>query len=1016
MPDGLDGLFHAWSAAFDAVAKEVLDGRPAFEEALAKADCEDDHERALADLSRVRSRGEHAIAVLGELMHGVEELRAEWRAARRYEREVLRRRADVLAQKVTADPRAGAQEWLAEVFDALDTLAWDAAELLADGLPWPDELSSGAQRIAAGLEDWRDGDHAAGLALMQLLGEARIDGWQGVLSAELRSRAHRLAAWLALRRLKRVDLAGEHLGRAIRLWPYAGRMHAERAAYYLSIGELDQAATDAQRAVELATDDAAGYLELGIWAELSGDFEDADQFYCKALDLLPKFDVALLGTRVAIIDPPGRLLIRATEVLLDAHRPRDAVRIADQALQADMRGPELHPQAEAHRLRSVALEQLADRSRAAAAAVDAGKLDVWNGDVELAIEQFRRAEELDPDLQDVGWLLADVRLSTSLPLGTALPDQGAVALAQETWERWAQKVGPPRGDTSWAYLTRAMIADLGTQAPGADRFAGMWEALLYVEKAIVHDDVDAQRWGYAAQYLRYVYLDELAFEAAERGYKLGAGDRQVLAEQLAQLQERGRFEEAEEVADELVTMFGNDPWVSAARAWLAIHGERETRYADALGLLELPLAEGNDPSWYYEMRALCHVGLGDLDAAREDLRALLRNTPPIGGTTKCRLAAAAVVLADPEQAARWSEEAARDPTARATTCLAANALAAFARDDLDTAGEVLAQAAERATSAVALRDMVETMLLQLPLLDGDVEAAAAREGSLRAFADGPAAARERWLAHNPPDPDHQLEAALAAYADEALPRVTRTALLAVSARRHVQAGRYDEAAARYDELVGSSFEPEATLGLTRALRGLAEEQAAVGDVDHVCRLMDRMTALGDATAAEAATAVASALERSGRYAEASEQLETAIAAATDERERSKLHQRAGGLALVQEDLDQATSHFRAALEIARSYEGHGRTGQLQIRMALISVLRHDLAQAVTHLSAAARAWKDGGALDPTAALIGELHGLQRSRGGSLEGAARQALTLVEAAVAADGDPGSQVAPLQRELG
>jgi hypothetical protein len=139
--------------------------------------------------------------------------------------------------------------------------------------------------------------------------------------------------------------------------------------------------------------------------------------------------------------------------------------------------------------------------------------------------------------------------------------------------------------------------------------------------------------------------------------------------------------------------------------------------------------------------------------------------------------------------------------------------------------------------------------------------------------------------------------------------------------------------------------------------------------------------------------------------------------ASDERERAKLHQRAGGLALAHDDLDRAVSHFRAALETARAYEAHGRIGQLHIRMALISVVRDDRSEAGAHLVAAARAWKDGGALDPTAALIAELHGLQHSRGGLLEAAAREAVTLVETAANGTGqDLGAALTPLQRELG
>ena len=1017
---GLETYCAMWRSAFDRIAEEAGTSTSLFEEQLQDADSEDAYTSALEELSRVRNRGEQSIAALAKLIKPVKALHAEWRAARRYDEEVVVHLVAALAAKVAVpEPEAGAQEWLSQVFDALEAHEWGAVELLAgDGLAWPDGLDAGAQHMRGAFARWRAEDNAAALELMELLGEARLEGWADVLSPALRGRAHWLAAWVALRRLKDEELAEEHLGRAIELWPYAGRMHAERAAYYLSIGDLDMAATDAQRSVELAKDDAAGYQELGIWAELSGDFDDADAFYRKALGLLPTFGVTRLGTRVSLIDPPGRLLTRAAEVLLERRRPREALNIADQALQADLRGPELHPQAAAQMVRSLALERMQDHSaeEAAAAALEAGKLHAWNGDAKTAIERFERAEALDDTLQEVGWLLADARLSTSLPLGATSTDQTAVGQALETWERWAKRVGQPQADTSWAYLTRAMIADLGTQKEEADRLAGVWEALLYVEKAIVHDEMDAQRWGYAAQYLRYVHLDELAFEAADRGYKLGSGDRQVLAERLAQLTYRGRLEEADQVAEELVTMFGNDPWVSAARAWLAIHSDRETRYSDGLGLLELPLAGGNDPSWYYEMRAHCHLRLHKVDAAREDFHALLENALPIDGTTKCRLQVAAVAVADAEQAAHWSKEAAMDPTSRAISRLTADAFAAFSREDLDAATEKLSRATELAKSVIELRDIVDVMRLWLALLTDDSEVAVAHERALQAVAAGPVIERLRSLEADTVGPDQELEEAFAACADHATaPPLIRVALLAVRARRAAQAGRLGEAAASYQELLSSCFEPEATLGLTRALRGLAEQQVDIGDVEQVRRLTERMTALGHVSPADVVTAVAAALERSDRRSEAREQLETAIAIATDDREQAKLHQRAGGLALADDDLDAASLHFQAALETADKYGAHGRVGQVQIRMALIGVLRHDLVAAREHLLAAARAWKDGGALDPTAALLGELHGLQRLRGGRWEAAAREALALVETAVASEA-AGRENEPLRRELG
>ena len=1010
-------LIAAWSSALDRVGEQVVEGWPELDDALTNATSEDVHVRTLAQLESVRARGAQAIDTLADLIHKVEGLLAEWHAARRYDNVAVKRLAAELNAKLAADDPTAAQDWLSEVFDALDAWEWEALELLT-AVQWPPDLADGGRFISGALKRWGEQDHSAGLALMERLGRAKLDGWQGVLDPELRSRAYRLAAWVALRRLKQPSLAEQHLSTALALWPHAGRMHAERAAYYLSTGDLDRAATDAQRSVELAREDAAGYIELGIWAELSGDFDDADQFYRKALVLLPTVDVARLGTRVALMDPPGRLLTRAAEVMLAASRPKDALRLAEQALHADQRGPELHPQAAAHRARSLALERIKGRSasEAGTAAVEAGRLYAWNGDVAMAIECFERAEALDDAIGDVGWLLADARLTTSLPLGARKTDQKVVAQALETWERWTAKVGPPRGATSWAYLTRAMIADLGTQQLEANRLAGIWEALLYVEKAMLHDEVDAPRWGYLAQYLRYVHLDDLALEAADRGYQLGSGDRQVLAEQLAQLAYRGRFEEADHVADQLVTMFGNDPWVSAARAWLSIHSKHETRFADGLGLLELPLEGGNDPSWYYEMRALCHAGLDQLDAAREAFRGMLRDALPVDGTTKSRLEVAATALGDGQQAAHWSSEAAKDPTSRPVTRLTADAFAAFAREEPEVAAALLSQAAESARSIVELSDICDTTRLLLRLLPGDDDTTREYERAVAAVADGPVRAREQPLTAMKPCAGDELDEALAtATGDDAALPIMRVALLAIKARRQAQDGRLSEAATTYQKLVASSFEPEATLGLANTLRRLASEQAAAGDVERVQQLTKRMRELGHVSRADVATTVASAMERSGSRSQAREQLVSAIATAANDRDRAKLHQRAGTLALADDDIEDALAHFQAALEAARDIQAHGRAGQVHIRLALIDIRRDDLVDACEHLVAAARAWKDGGALDPTAAIVGELHGLERLSGGRWEDAAEAALELLEKAIAKTGAP-KELEPLRRELG
>lgn len=1020
----LAALIGTWRESFDRVEADAIEARDLVDQALTGAESSDPYDNARTALDECRHRGGQALLFIDALVERISSLRADWEAATRYEKETLAARLDDLRRHIEREPASGAREWLADLFDALDAREMDAVKHLSSiEADWPNTLRAGAERVRGKLSLWAAEGHAAGLALMNEIADGDLYGWQDVLNPELKSRAHRLAAWVALRRLKDPRRAERHLTRAIEIYPYQGRMHAERAAYYLFEGQLERAVTDAQRAIELASDDAAGFIELGIWAELSGEYNAADGLYRQALELLPMFEVSRLHTRASLMDPPGRLLVAAAEVLLDAKRADEAVALAERALLTDLRGNEPHPQALAHRVRSQALATLEGDERrieAARAAVEAGKLFVWNGQLEVAIDQFERALALDGDTgdSDIGWLLADAILATSMPLGSRQPDYAKLARARDHWERWCTKVKAPRGDSSWAYLTRAVIADLSTQHPEADRLTGVWEALLYVEKALVHDDVDAQRWGFAAQYLRYVKLQELAFEAAERGYKLGSGDRQVLAERLPLLASHGRIAEAEQVAERLVTMYGNDPWVSAARAWLAVHSDREGRFEEAASLLELPLAEGNDPSWYYDMQALCNIELGDIPAARADYRELLRTAPPIDGTTKCRLAIAAVAVREGHHASQWLEQARRDPTSRPVTCLGAEAFAAMAKRDYEKARDALTRATDQAASRVELEDLVWEAGARIALLDGDPSAAAQVVADV---AEGTVRKRTRWLEDNRPTPDSELAAALEQHADaeSAVPGLIEVALQAVRGRRALQRGRIAEAIESYERILGSAFEPETTIALVQALRVHSDQSALRGDVDEVRRTQDRLSAIGEVTVTESALAVAAALESRGDYAAARDALEECLDMVTGE-DRDELHQRAGRLALMLYDDVAAENHFRTALDGATARGDADRIGQLEIRLALVALRRDELPNVPMHLIAAVRAWRDAGALEPATAIREELRGLMEAADDSnWSELAAAALEMVELTISGDReattDRPAELDALEREL-
>jgi tetratricopeptide (TPR) repeat protein len=811
-----------WRASFTEIAEDAQRMRQLLGEALAPAGSAQEFNGERDAFAELVAAGERAVSQIRSVIDHVDHLRDEWSAAHRYTAEALEALTDQLDAKLAEEGPGGAQAWLGELLDAADARDEEAAATIATGdLAWPEALRAGAARLGEAFQGWREDGPLPALEPIEEVAEATLEGWKEVLTPRLRSRAHRFAAWTVLRRRGDTARAADHMDAAVELYPYAGRMHAERAAFRLSLGDFERAVSDAQHAIEVTPYEPWGDLVLGIWAELTGKFSIADDLYRRGFKRMPTPDVARMNDRSALIDPPGRLLKMAAAVLLERARPEQALELAKEALLTGVRGLEAHPEADVYVIRRKALEQLPDhpRSEAAEAAVQAGRLCLWNGDVDCAIDELDHATKLGGP-PEAGWLRADALLTKSFPLGATTPDQELVAQAHSIWERTAEKGGLPHGPSSWAYVTRAIVADLESQLPDTDRRRpGLFEALLYMEKALVHNHTDAQRWGYVAQFLRYLGLEQLAFEAAEAGYSLSAADRQVLAERLPLLANRRAFDEAEFVAEQLVAMYGEDPWVSAVRAWLALHYRHDAERT--LALLQLPIAEGNDKAWYFELQALAHLLTGRLEAARNAYASVLQSEA-IDGNTKCRFARASVALSKPGDARVWLAKAENDSTTPQASYIMTAAIQAVAEGDLEVAVRRLDEAIRLAASVVEVDDVVFETTLAMRVVEADGEEAVVdRERKLLEATNEIVAERKAELERDPLTADAELERALARLTEGQLD-VPAVALFALAARRDAAAGRHEAAWRRYEQLHGTEFEPEATIAFERELQLVPE--------------------------------------------------------------------------------------------------------------------------------------------------------------------------------------------------
>src|SRR5919198_5154454 len=352
-----------WRAAFEEIEHDAAELREVLDQQLAAAASTDAHDRAGSVLREVAGKGRRALSEIQSLVAYVGALRDEW----------------------AAEHRAGEET--------------AAAAIATAPLPWPDQLRPGAERLGGAFAHWRDGGRAPKLEPVEELASRRLEGWEEVPTAYLGARAHRFAAWTALRTRGDAETAGRHIEDAVRLYPYAGRMHAERAAFHLFVGDFERATTDAQHAIEKAPQDPAGYIALGGCAELTGKFTSADDLYRRACERMPTAAIARIHGRTALVDPTGRLLKVAAAKLLEAGRPEQALALANEALLSGVRGSEAHPEANVQVIRRRALELLEDRGGAAEAAMQAGRLCIWNGDIDCALEELGGAVEPDTNEQ-----------------------------------------------------------------------------------------------------------------------------------------------------------------------------------------------------------------------------------------------------------------------------------------------------------------------------------------------------------------------------------------------------------------------------------------------------------------------------------------------------------------------------------------------------------------------------------------------------------------------------------------
>lgn len=299
----------------------------------------------------------------------------------------------------------------------------------------------------------------------------------------------------------------------------------------------------------------------------------------------------------------------------------EALRTVEMALSLNL-GEGSYLVAPVQRLKADLLAQTGQKAAAAQWYYEAGRRYSWREENDTASRLLELAVTLKKDYPEACWAWMDAERARAYLDAPPFADQKAVERSLRAW-RIGLSSGWPEVEYFWAYTTRALLCELEARLDPARRIDYWWDAIRWLEVALILDPKDAYSWAYLGRFFRYLNLESNGELVGRRTIELDKDNLAVLEERAALLANRGQFDEAGQVINRRRELKAN-AWADAVAAYIfmsqgtaaaaqALYLGLElptappwlSKYEEALRILEQLLASAPDDSWYHEMRTLC---------------------------------------------------------------------------------------------------------------------------------------------------------------------------------------------------------------------------------------------------------------------------------------------------------------------------------------------------------------------------------------------------------------------------
>ena len=229
---------------------------------------------------------------------------------------------------------------------------------------------------------------------------------------------------------------------------------------------------------------------------------------------------------------------------------------------------------------------------------EAARRYYWEAKYSKSTEYFEKSKELNRNNRPLYWYLAD---SYRLLSRIGEPPYNDVSLLKQGLENWYDdhNAGPIENQVDyWSYLVAGRIHNLWYSFE-SDRFKEeTWKALIFTERALVHEKGRDISWTDLGTFYSYMGLFLVSVDAHERAIVINKEDTFAIQEYTKSLLNIYRFEEALEQMKKLESLTPN---ASFTIAWKAFIYYVKMEFEKAAELFQQYLEKVNDDVWAHAM-------------------------------------------------------------------------------------------------------------------------------------------------------------------------------------------------------------------------------------------------------------------------------------------------------------------------------------------------------------------------------------------------------------------------------